>query len=181
MPRPTCITPEPTSGLTPFVATSPGRTGGYVRIRATARIFGANKPSVKSVILLCLHGSTTVVQRYCNGIATVSLPWASRCPWEHYRSTTVAPRLQYGCTAVLLLLPPQPGDRLVHRFEDQAQECGQGFPVQALTPLADPFVEAQGWVRTGGPELGGDKLWDGLSRGRVRPLCFPKLDCPQPF
>ena len=84
--------------------------------------------------------------------------------------------------ASVLVLPAAPVQRWAHlRVEDQAQECGQGFPVQALTPLADPFVEAQGWVRTGGPELGGDKLWDGLSRGRVRPLCFPKLDCPQPF
>jgi hypothetical protein len=35
-------------------------------------------------------GATTALQRCCNGIATAPLPWASRCPWEHYRSNTVA-------------------------------------------------------------------------------------------
>ena len=28
------------------------------------------------------NGSSTVLQRYCNGTTMVPLPWASRCPWE---------------------------------------------------------------------------------------------------
>jgi hypothetical protein len=71
---------------------------------------------------------------------------------------------------LLLLLPPWPGDRLVHPFEDQAQECEQSFPAQALTPLADPFVETKAWLSSCGQELGGDKRWDGPSGGRVRSL-----------
>jgi len=74
------------------------------------------------------------------------------------------------CPPLLLLLPPRPGDRLVHPFEDQAQECEQSFPDQALTPLADPLVEAEAWVSSCGPELGGDKRRDGLSGVRVRSL-----------
>ena len=47
-----------------------------------------------------LHGSTTLLRPYCYGSATVLLPWASRCPWEQYRSTTVAVRSQHGRTTV---------------------------------------------------------------------------------
>jgi len=35
-------------------------------------------------------GGSPIVLASCYGIATVVLPWASRCPWEHYRSNTVA-------------------------------------------------------------------------------------------
>jgi hypothetical protein len=75
---------------------------------------------------------------------------------------------------LLLLLPPQPGDRLGYHFEDQGPACGQSFPAQAPTPLADPFVEAGGWVRSGGPELGGDKLW------AIRMLIAGRVACTQP-
>ena len=30
------------------------------------------------------------------------------------------------------------------------------------------FVEAEAWLSSCGQELGGDKLWDGLSGGQVR-------------
>ena len=45
-------------------------------------------------------GGPPIVQAWCNGIATVPLPWASRCPWEWYRSNTVAIPLHYRRTAV---------------------------------------------------------------------------------
>ena len=45
-------------------------------------------------------GGPPIVQAWCNGSATGPLPWASRCPWEWSRSTTVALPLHYRRTAV---------------------------------------------------------------------------------
>jgi len=45
----------------------------YAGIWATAHNLGANNPSVKSVILPYLHGSTTVLLRYCYGITPMGI------------------------------------------------------------------------------------------------------------
>ena len=91
-----------------FMAAIPRRTRGYARIRATARIFWANNPSVKTVILPCLHGSTkpgtSVVQRHHTGSTPEPLPCASRSTWEWFRCATVAPRSPHGSTTVALPL-----------------------------------------------------------------------------
>jgi hypothetical protein len=82
---------------------------------------------------------------------------------------------------LLILRVPQSRDRLVQQFEDEAPACWQTFPGHAPRQWEDPIGEAEAWARSCGQELGGDKRLDGLSGRRIRSLCSPKLDCPQPL
>ena len=91
---------------------------GYAGIRATGHNSGANNPSVKSVILPYLHGSSTVMQRYCYGITPMGIAMPMGAIPEQYRSNTVglwANRRRIG----YCVFPGLPGPKPYTNFPDE--------------------------------------------------------------